>query len=215
MKRSRMTSVAPLFFIVTLITGCSAMEVSEKENKVEDVGSSEVNGTIVQEEDLHENKKLAVEATEISQQKIVEITAHEYSYEPDEITIQKGETITLIFKNEGEIFHDWVIKEIPAEVISHTGEGPHGKEQNENSHHDHSTVETEQEHSDSSTEEDSSHEEHTGHHHHDEFALHVSAQPGESNTIQFVTNQPGTYAYFCSIPGHEYLGMAGTIKVED
>jgi uncharacterized cupredoxin-like copper-binding protein len=213
MKRSRTTSVASLLFFVTLIVGCSATKVSEKENKVEEVVTSEVTGSIMQDKDLLENKETAVEATEISQEQKIEITAHEYSYNLDEITIQKGEPISIIFKNEGDIFHDWVIKEISVEVISHTGEGPHGKNRNENSSHDHSKVEDD-EHSHASSDKNSINEDHTEHHH-DEFALHVSAEPGESNTIQFVAHQPGTYAYFCSIPGHEYQGMVGTITVVD
>lgn len=38
-------------------------------------------------------------------------------------------------------------------------------------------------------------------------------QPGESTTI-IVNLPPGTYTFFCTIPGHRPAGMVGTLIVE-
>lgn len=37
---------------------------------------------------------------------------------------------------------------------------------------------------------------------------------GKSETISFVADKPGTFTYYCKVPGHRELGMKGTIIVE-
>jgi nitrite reductase (NO-forming) len=48
--------------------------------------------------------------------------------------------------------------------------------------------------------------------------LHASSQrvsgPGASSTLTFRASDVGTFAYFCSIPGHREAGMAGMVRVE-
>ncbi|HEY7577746.1 MAG TPA: cupredoxin domain-containing protein, partial [Acetobacteraceae bacterium] len=48
--------------------------------------------------------------------------------------------------------------------------------------------------------------------------LHASSQrvsgPGASSTLTFRASDIGTFAYFCSIPGHREAGMTGTVRVE-
>ncbi|MBO0880622.1 MAG: cupredoxin domain-containing protein, partial [Mycobacterium sp.] len=37
---------------------------------------------------------------------------------------------------------------------------------------------------------------------------------GESGTATITYNKPGTYKFFCSQPGHDQLGMHGTVTVQ-
>ena len=42
----------------------------------------------------------------------------------------------------------------------------------------------------------------------------IGVPPGKSETISFVADKPGTFTYYCKVPGHKELGMKGTIIVE-
>lgn len=45
--------------------------------------------------------------------------------------------------------------------------------------------------------------------------VHVSAMPGESNTISFTPSRPGVYEYYCTVAGHREAGMSGTLNVAE
>jgi copper-(or silver)-translocating P-type ATPase len=40
------------------------------------------------------------------------------------------------------------------------------------------------------------------------------ARPGQTSSIRFIIDRPGTYEFFCSVPGHAEAGMVGTLVVE-
>ena len=48
----------------------------------------------------------------------------------------------------------------------------------------------------------------------DALNVHVSAAPGTQRLILFTPATPGTYTFYCAIPGHRDLGMEGTLLVE-
>ena len=42
----------------------------------------------------------------------------------------------------------------------------------------------------------------------------AGARPGQTQTIRFTIDEPGTYAIECSVPGHAESGMVGTLVVD-
>lgn len=44
--------------------------------------------------------------------------------------------------------------------------------------------------------------------------LGVHAEGGETDFVTFVVNEPGSYEFYCTIPGHKESGMVGTLIVE-
>ncbi|HEU5101902.1 MAG TPA: cupredoxin domain-containing protein [Roseiflexaceae bacterium] len=48
----------------------------------------------------------------------------------------------------------------------------------------------------------------------DEFTVHTLLPAGATNLALFTASTAGTYAFYCSIPGHREAGMVGTLIVE-
>jgi plastocyanin len=48
----------------------------------------------------------------------------------------------------------------------------------------------------------------------DEFDIHTSLAANETTESSFTPEKPGRYPFYCSSPGHEMAGMAGTLIVE-
>jgi uncharacterized cupredoxin-like copper-binding protein len=45
------------------------------------------------------------------------------------------------------------------------------------------------------------------------YAVHAAADPGGSVALRLHLHEPGTYSYFCTVPGHREAGMTGTLVV--
>jgi uncharacterized cupredoxin-like copper-binding protein len=43
--------------------------------------------------------------------------------------------------------------------------------------------------------------------------LHVAVKPSETNLLTFTPTKPGTYEFYCTVPGHNEAGMVGTMVV--
>src|SRR4051794_2020908 len=48
----------------------------------------------------------------------------------------------------------------------------------------------------------------------DDLHIHISAGPGKTTKASITPAQPGTYRFYCSIPGHKSAGMVGTLVVQ-
>jgi uncharacterized cupredoxin-like copper-binding protein len=48
----------------------------------------------------------------------------------------------------------------------------------------------------------------------DELGVHVPIAIGQSGVALFTPEKPGSYTFYCAIPGHRGAGMAGTLIVE-
>jgi plastocyanin len=48
----------------------------------------------------------------------------------------------------------------------------------------------------------------------DEFGIHTLLPAGATSLALFTASTPGTYTFYCSIPGHREAGMVGTLIVE-
>ena len=49
--------------------------------------------------------------------------------------------------------------------------------------------------------------------HHEDGVVATHAEPGTTASVFFTVTEPGTYKYFCTIPGHEEAGMVGKLVV--
>jgi plastocyanin len=47
----------------------------------------------------------------------------------------------------------------------------------------------------------------------DAWSVSVNVSPGQSATTSFTPNAPGTYYFYCNVPGHAQLGMVGRLIV--
>jgi nitrite reductase (NO-forming) len=47
----------------------------------------------------------------------------------------------------------------------------------------------------------------------DELGVQVDLQPGATETV-VINAPPGSYEYYCNVPGHKAAGMVGTLIVE-
>ncbi len=45
--------------------------------------------------------------------------------------------------------------------------------------------------------------------------LHMAVAMGMSNTVEFTPSRPGTYEFYCTVPGHREAGMVGTLTVSE
>lgn len=113
----------------------------------------------------------------------VEVVATEMNFTPSQVTAKVGQPITIVYRNEGVVEHDWAVLDLPAydvdvkmaTAIPHP-EGPH----------EHAL---------------------------DTPDVHITALPGQYGELIFTPDAPGRYTIVCTITGHKEAGMMGMLTV--
>jgi uncharacterized cupredoxin-like copper-binding protein len=125
---------------------------------------------------------------------VVEITMEDNSFDPDEIEVEAGQTVTFEFRNDGDVEHEAFVG-TEAEQEAHESEMSPDAEGGHDSGH-----ETE------STMAELPDEEHAG-----DGAVAVA--PGESATLEYTFDEAGTVVIGCHEPGHYDAGMKIRVDV--
>jgi uncharacterized cupredoxin-like copper-binding protein len=170
----------------SLLAGCSSSPGSSADNKQANEEASEENQPKEEQKKAGQN-----ENNKTDDIRTITITATEFSFDPQDINVKKGERVKIILKNQGAAFHDWVIKKMPVKKLAKQNNGHDDSDQ-----HDHSEGSKDHEHD-----------------HNHEVAVHTSAYPEKSQSIIFVPKETGRYSFYCSVSGHREAGMEGVINV--
>lgn len=166
----------------------------------------------------------------VSQEVEISIEGKEFEYSPSTLEVVAGQEVTLTFKNVGALEHDINFDHLPLEEgmvmaggSSHTHE--EGSEHEHNSDdevgHEHEEGSNHEHAAESGHEEESEHKkegEHMEEADHEaekaiEPTLHAHTESGEQLTVTFTPTEPGTYEFYCSVPGHLEEGMVGKLVV--
>ena len=114
------------------------------------------------------------------------LQATDFRFEPASMEVTAGQQVTVTMDNQGTLEHDFVIQEIPVEKTAAESEPEVGA----TAAHTMDDMEIEP-------------------------AVHMGAMAGMSSSLTFVPTKPGTYEYFCAVPGHKEAGMVGTLIVQE
>ena len=119
------------------------------------------------------------------QAKLLTVTAQSFQFAPKTIEVPAGPPVKLTLRNPDTIEHDFQVDHFPMKMTP-----------------------SEMKHM---------HEEMAGMPGMDSAGgmdmLHLHSLPGESHSITFTPTKPGTYAVYCSVPGHKDAGMTATLVV--
>jgi uncharacterized cupredoxin-like copper-binding protein len=128
----------------------------------------------------------------------VTVVASDFAYIPNTIYIPIGEEVTITFRNDGQVEHDFVVTEINLAGADEHMEESAGEHMDElmNEHMD----------------EEMGMDEHAEH---AVYAIHALTMPGNSTTIKFTALEIGEYEIFCTVQGHRDAGMIGKLTVVD
>ncbi len=76
-------------------------------------------------------------------------------------------------------------------------------------------ITTEEFHGDVEAANSATHDDGNGDHHADVSEFHAAAEAGGTSELVFTAEEAGTFDLFCSVPGHQQLGMTATLIVEE
>ena len=107
------------------------------------------------------------------------------AFEPLALTGAAGEVIEIRFQNAGAILHDFTIDEMDADVMEMMGGSGVGVDMHMGDDHDAAAR-----------------------------AMHLALDAGQEGRMRLRVHEPGTYSYYCTVPGHREAGMMGTLTIQ-
>ena len=113
------------------------------------------------------------------------IVAKDIFFEEDTIEIPAGALVRVTFANEGVMEHDWVVPELAVSDLTIV-DAP-------------ATMTARMEELLNKAEA--------------EGFPYAGGGAGETMTVEFTAEEPGTYEFWCAVPGHKEAGMVGTLTV--
>jgi uncharacterized cupredoxin-like copper-binding protein len=138
------------------------------------------------------------EAAQVS--RTVDVVMYDNYYEPESITVQAGETIRFVVRNDGELVHEFNIGTAAM----------HAAHQDEMMMMvDHGVLEPDRINHDAAKAMQAS----MGHGMHEE-PNSVLLEPGDSAEIVWVFPDDGEIEFACNVPGHYDAGMQGYFSIE-
>lgn len=126
----------------------------------------------------HEHAAAAIE---------MKVVATDLAFSTDTLRAKVGQPVTLHFRNEGALEHDWTVEGMRAEHVEAVNGGASA------GHHAHMGAALSDE----------------------AIIVHVSALAGQEGTLTFTPTEPGRYKFVCTVAGHKEAGMHGTLVVEE
>ncbi len=113
------------------------------------------------------------------------IEMRDIAFEPATLTGQAGEVIEMRFQNVGGILHDFTIDEMDADVMEMMGGSGAGVDMHMGDDHDATAR-----------------------------AMHLALDAGQEGSMRLRVHEPGSYTYYCTVPGHREAGMTGTLTID-
>jgi len=134
----------------------------------------------------------------------VTVRAVEMAFQPKEVRVSVNRPVTLSLENRGKLLHDWTVEQIAVTAVNASGSADHGM-----GSHDAGTAGMM-----GGMMSGGGMAGHSTSVNVAEPQLHVASEAGHTAQIAFTPSQPGTYVFYCTVPGHRQAGMEGRLVVE-
>lgn len=113
------------------------------------------------------------------------VEMRDIAFEPAALTGQAGEVIEMRFQNRGGILHDFTIDQMDADVMEMMGGSGAGVDMHMGGDQGATAR-----------------------------AMHLALDAGQEGRMRLRVHEPGTYTYYCTVPGHREAGMVGTLTID-
>lgn len=162
------------------------------------------------------------------------VIGDEFRFTPANVRAKAGQPLTIMFRNDGKLDHDWAITRIPlsgehaegsvpgaAASDDHAGAAGHmASDDHAAGMDDHAGAASHMASDDhaagSEVSDDHAASAAATHQHAGDLPdVHVAAGAGAMEQVQFTPEEAGQYEISCTIPGHKESGMHGILTVQN